>query len=87
MEREFGPVSILHGLFGVSCSPLLDIATELTQWAQSKWLHIYDPRAMHSIAVKDRDAYEEVPFFREYVLQYVLERLLTGPTQPPEAIK
>ncbi|RPD55361.1 cytochrome P450 [Lentinus tigrinus ALCF2SS1-7] len=31
----------------------------------SKWLHIYDPRAMHSIAVKDRDAYEEVPFFRE----------------------
>ncbi|KAI0697096.1 cytochrome P450 [Cerioporus squamosus] len=47
LERDFGPVSTLHGLFG------------------SKWLHIYDPRAMHSIAVKDRDAYEEVPFFRE----------------------
>ncbi|RDX41924.1 cytochrome P450 [Lentinus brumalis] len=47
VEREFGPVSILHGLLG------------------NKWLHIYDPRAMHSIAVKDRDAYEEVPFFRE----------------------
>ena len=51
---------------------------------QSKWLYTYDPRALHSIYVKDQDVFEESEILTTYASNSLLDAygLLTTVTDP-----
>ncbi|KAI0823885.1 cytochrome P450 [Trametes gibbosa] len=52
-------------------------------WARAKWLYTYDPRAMHSIFLKDQDAFEENSAVIAYVwdsgIQHRRQRKILNP--------
>ena len=60
--ETYGPVAKLQLFLGVSVF-LLSIAPALIQLpsSQTKWLHVYDPKALHSVFVKDQDHFDRGP--------------------------
>ena len=56
LVQTYGPACSLNGPNGVSCSSELHIQPSHPS-LQSTWLHVYDPKALHSIAIKDQDVW------------------------------
>ena len=62
IQRKYGRVVLLHGMVGVRL-----LAALVRTWhrgacshsSQNKWLHVYDPKALHAVFLKDQDIYEE----------------------------
>ena len=61
--ENYGPVVRLQGAYGVSTyhPPLYAFAYNVAP--QRKILYTYDPRAMHSVVVKDQYSYEQPDWF------------------------
>ena len=52
----YGPVSRIHGFFNVCVFTRLSVSVCLCL-PKVPWLHVYDPKALHSILVKDQDSF------------------------------
>ena len=59
---SYGPVAKVNGFFGVcdtlSLSALSFGKNIMQQIAQARWLHVYDPKALHSVHVRDQESYD-----------------------------
>ena len=82
--ETYGPVAKIHGFFGASCrlysknySPRPDRRRSALQ---ARFIHTYDPKALHSVHVKDQESYDRGPQTILYVhasYDWMLQRCLT----------
>ena len=82
--ETYGPVAKIHGFFGASCrlysknySPRPDHRRPALQ---ARFIHTYDPKALHSVHVKDQESYDRGPQTILYVhasYNWMLQRCLT----------
>ena len=57
--ETYGPVAKLQLFLGVGIfNSVHDVGTHVTPRFQTKLLHVYDPKALHSVFVKDQDHFD-----------------------------
>jgi hypothetical protein len=66
----YGGIVKVYGFFGVSIGLMIVVIHRVNQHSvrQDEQLYITDPRTLHSILIKDSEAFDETSVFTEWVL-------------------